>query len=306
MRIHLSVIGACALLAGSCAAFAQLLDEAQLADEEARYQAAVRQFVDSLDRRSGRIAIGDDLATLELSDDFYFLGPDDAARVLEDAWGNPPGSAGGLLGMLFPSRYTPFDDAAWAVTIEYIDDGHVSDADAADIDYSALLAQMKQDTLAGNRDRVEAGYEPVELIGWAEPPHYDARTRKLYWAKEVRFGDSPVNTLNYEIRSLGRTGILSMTFVAGRDQLNEINASRESVLQMASFNPGSRYEDFDSNIDKVAAYGIGALIAGKVAAKAGLFAGGLLLLKKFGIFVVIGLAALGRKLKGLFSRPAES
>ena len=122
----------------------------------------------------------------------------------------------------------------------------------------------------------------------------------------MRFGDSPVNTLNYDIRTLGRTGILSMTFVAGRDQLDEINASRESVLQMASFNPGRRYEDFDSNIDKVAAYGIGALIAGKVAVKAGLFTAALLLLKKFGIFVVIGFAAFARKLKDLFGRPAPS
>ena len=74
---------------------------------------------------------------------------------------------------------------------------------------------------------------------------------------------------------------------------------------MAEFNPGNRYEDFDSNIDEVAAYGIGALIAGKVAAKAGLLAGGLLLLKKFGVLLVLGLAALGRKVKSLFSGGAR-
>ncbi len=70
---------------------------------------------------------------------------------------------------------------------------------------------------------------------------------------------------------------------------------------MAEFNDGNRYLDFDPDIDEVAAYGLGALVAGKLAAKAGFFTAGLLLLKKFGIFLLIGLAALGRKLKGLFT-----
>ena len=63
---------------------------------------------------------------------------------------------------------------------------------------------------------------------------------------------------------------------------------------MTNFNPGHRYSDFDPSVDQVAAYGIGALVAGKLAAKAGLFAkfGVLLLaLKKFWILLVIGIGA---------------
>ncbi len=92
-----------------------------------------------------------------------------------------------------------------------------------------------------------------------------------------------------------------MTFIAATSQLAEINDKRETVLAMAEFNDGSRYTDFDSNPDEVAAYGIGALIAGKVAAKAGFFAASLILLKKFGVFLVIGLAAFARKIKGMFT-----
>ena len=302
MRILLAGIKAIVLLAVSGVALAQGPGDPELSADEAQFLADIEAFMDSLEPQSGRIEIGRNLATLDLPDEFYFLDNAAATRVLVDVWGNPPGGYDELLGMLFPSRYTPFDEDSWAVTIEYIDDGHVSDADAAEIDYSDLLAQMKRDTRAGNSERVAAGYEPVELLGWAEPPHYDAGSHKLYWAKEVRFGDSPVNTLNYEIRSLGRTGILSMTFVASSDQLGEINRNREAVLEMASFNPGRRYEDFDSNIDKVAAYGIGALIAGKVAAKAGLLAKlGVLLLgaKKF---LWIGLVAVFAFIRRLFSR----
>lgn len=275
--------------------------EAELTAEEQEEIAAMQAFWESLDRQTGTIVVGDDLATLTVPEDFYFLDAEDAERVLVDIWGNPPGQD--TLGMLFPAEYTPFDVESWAVTIDYTEEGHVADEDAGDIDYAELLGEIQGAIRDGNPERVEAGYEPIELVGWAEPPHYDAASRKLYWAKELRFGESPETTLNYEIRALGRSGVLGMTFIAATSQLEEINARRESVLAVAEFNPGKRYEDFDSNVDEVAAYGIGALVAGKVAAKAGLFAAGAVLLKKFGIFIVLGLGALAARMKRVFSKP---
>jgi len=299
LRTRVAVF-ACLVLTCS-AAFAQgdPAAEPALTPEQQKKVESMQALLQSLDPRTGKISLGDNLATLDVPKDFYFLDAEDAERVLTEAWGNPPG--GQSIGMLFPAGQTPFDEGAWAVTIEYNEDGHVSDSDAADIDYGDLLKDMRADIRATNPERTKAGYPPIDLLGWAEPPHYDAATRKLYWAKELRFGDEPDTTLNYEIRALGRKGILSMTFVAGTDQLEQINGKRESVLTMAEFTPGNRYEDFDSNVDKVAAYGIGALIAGKVAAKAGLLAGGLLLLKKFGVIAVVALAAVGRKVKSMFS-----
>ncbi|HVS25201.1 MAG TPA: DUF2167 domain-containing protein [Gammaproteobacteria bacterium] len=293
---------ALAWLAVCGASFAQDGGEPQLTAEQQQTVAKMKALWQSLDRRTGKIALGSDLATLDVPQDFYYLGPADAERVLVDAWGNPPGQH--TLGMLFPAEHTPFDKGSWAVTIEYDEDGHVSDSDAANTNYSDLLVEMRKDIRDSNPGRVRAGYMPIELVGWAEPPHYDSSARKLYWAKELRFGDEPDTTLNYEIRALGREGVLSMTFIASTAELAAINERRDAVLAMAQFNTGKRYEDFNSSIDKVAAYGIGALIAGKVAAKVGLLAGGLLLLKKFGVVIVVAAAAAARKIKGSFSRAA--
>lgn len=272
--------------------------EYELSAEEQKYLEEMQRVMETLDPQTGAISVGGDLVTLSVPEDFYFLDADDAETVLVDMWGNPPGQE--VLGMLFPSIFTPLDYESWAVTIEYSDDGHISDDDVADIDYNELLEEMQDDARASNPDRIDEGYEPIEIVGWAEPPHYVASSRKLYWAKEIRFGDADETTLNYEIRALGRTGVLSMTFVAPASQLDAINQSREAVLAMAEFNEGRRYDDFDSNIDEVAAYGVGALVAGKVAAKTGLLAGLLLLLKKVAVFIVIGLGALGRKVKSFF------
>jgi uncharacterized membrane-anchored protein len=272
--------------------------EYELSPDEQAYLEQMQAIMETLNPQTGQISVGGDLVTLSVPEDFYFLDADDAATVLVDMWGNPPGQD--VLGMLFPSDITPLDYDSWAVTIEYSDDGHVSDDDVSEIDYDELLEEMQDDARAANPDRIDEGYEPIEIVGWAEPPHYVASSRKLYWAKEIQFGDMDETTLNYEIRALGRTGVLSMTFIAPTSQLDAINDSREAVLAMADFNPGRRYEDFDSNIDKVAAYGVGALVAGKIAAKTGFLGAAILLLKKFGVFLLIGLGAFGRKLKGLF------
>lgn len=265
--------------------------------EEQQYQQWQQKVMASLVKRTGEIELKSAGAKLTVPDNFYFLSAADAETVLVDVWGNPPGQ--NVLGMLFPADMTPFDASSWAVTIEYEEDGYVSDEDAADLDYDDLLQQMKQDTKEASKARTEQGYAPIALVGWAAKPFYDKSQHKLHWAKEIKFGDAEVNTLNYNIRVLGRKGVLVLNFIAGMDQLPLINDNLNSVLALAEFDNGASYADFDPDLDTVAAYGIGALVAGKVLAKTGFIAVALIFLKKFGVFIVL---AIGGLVKSLFGR----
>ena len=255
-------------------------------------QITAEEFLASLNFQKGAITLPGGVASLDLPDGFHYLSPEDTESVLVTAWGNPPGNE--TLGMLLQSPDDILADESWAVIIAYEEDGYVSDENADSIDYGSMLADMQESSRETNAARVEAGYEEVELVGWAATPRYDKVANKLYWAKELRFGDIPVNTLNYNVRILGRQGVLVLNLIATMPQLEEIETAIPTVLAMTNFNPGHRYSDFDPNIDEVAAYGIGALVAGKLAAKAGLFAkfGVILLaLKKFWILLVIGIGA---------------
>src|SRR6185295_16936245 len=100
----------------------------------------------------------------------------------------------------------------WAVVLSYIDDGHVDDADARKIDYKDLMADMKKSTDESNEERKKAGYGSIKLVGWATEPRYDSSTHKMYWAKELEFGGEQ-HTLNYDVRVLGREGVLPMNAV---------------------------------------------------------------------------------------------
>jgi uncharacterized membrane-anchored protein len=228
------------------------------------------QFEASLHYKTGSIVIGDGLATLKISERFRYLDPADTEKVIVQAWGNPAGD--GTLGMILPADVSPVRQNGWGVVISYEEDGYVSDADADSIKYDDLLRQMQESVREGNKERTKAGYPPLELVGWAEPPRYDKASHKLYWAKELKFGDSPTNTLNYNIRILGRRGVLVLNAVAGVDQLGAVKNDMQDILALTDFNPGHTYAEFDPGSDKTAAYGLAALVAGGIAAKTGLFA----------------------------------
>ncbi len=250
--------------------------------------ASAEAFLGSLHFQKGTVDLPNGIAALEVPDNFRYIGPEDSRRFLEEGWGNPDGS--GQIGMLLPMDTNLFGDQSWAVVISYQEDGHVSDKDADTIDYDEMLASMQASAKAGNEARIEQGFEPVSLIGWATPPRYDSQTKKLYWAKELRFGDSPQHTLNYNVRILGRKGVLVLNAVSGMAQLPQIQTNMEQVIAFTNFKEGHRYADFDPGVDQVAAYGLATLVGGKMAAKAGLLTklGGLLMaLKKVILIVVI-------------------
>jgi uncharacterized membrane-anchored protein len=253
--------------------------------------------------QTGEVVLPNKVATLHLAEKYRYLAPGETEKLLV-AWGNEPGTE--TQGAIVPKDVDPMGDEGWAVILTYVTDGHVDDSDAAKIDYDDLLKDMKEGTEDHNKERKEAGFKAVHLIGWAESPHYDASSKKLYWAKEFQFEGSEVHTLNYDVRVLGREGVLSMNAVAGMSQLPQIKADMQPLIKVAEFNDGQRYADFNSKTDKLAEYGLGALIAGGVAAKLGLFAKIGALLAPLWKFIIAGFVAIGGYLGRLFGKKKDA
>ena len=262
-------------------------------------QAVIATFEAKLTWKTGAVSIKDGLATVNLPSGYRYLNSDDAAAVLE-AWGNPPGAS--TLGMVFPPEMGPFTDQSWAVIITYDEDGYVKDDEAADINYDDLLRDMRKSIAEENDARAKNGFDRIELVGWAAPPRYDSVSNKLYWAKSLKFGDGESNTLNYNIRALGRRGVLVLNAVAGMADLARVEAGMQEMLGFVDFNEGHRYADFVPGKDKVAAYGIGALIVGGAAAKAGLFKGLIAALFAAKKLLLVGAVAAAAAIGKFFTR----
>lgn len=245
----------------------------------------------SLDRRTGKVQLPGGIADLKVPEGFYYLGSSDASRILVDVWKNPPGDK--VLGMLFPEQYTPFDSNVWAITLQYREDGYVSDQDIALIDFSALLVDMKKSAREDSRQRQSQGFETITLLAWAKQPDYDKQSHKLYWGRELKFGSQQDNTLHYSVNVLGRKGVLALDFVAARTQKQFIEQHFDNVLRMVEFKQGYRYEEFDPSVDKLAGYGIRKLIAGELLQSSGSFSSNAVeFMKTYSVFFLIAVGVL--------------
>jgi uncharacterized membrane-anchored protein len=202
-----------------------VLGSAVAADPPAELDAA-NKLMASLHPQEGKVSLPSAIATLDLPSTFRYLDPADTGRLLE-AWGNPPGAH--TLGMIVPAGIHPLSKEGWGVVVTYDKDGHVKDDDAKDIDYGKLLKEMQESIAEENPERKKQGYPAMSLVGWAETPHYDKASHKLYWAKELQSEGSAHHGLNYNIRVLGREGVLVLNAVADISQLGQIRSEMQQV-----------------------------------------------------------------------------
>ncbi len=282
------------LLAQNCVWGASAENEARISE--------IKSMAQRIHYKEGQIELRGGLATLHLTEEFRYVDPAGTETILTGIWGNPSSSQRPL-GLIVPKGFSPFATNTWCVVVSFEEDGYIKDDDAAKLNYAKLLKQMQESTKEANAERVKSGYPSVELIGWATPPRYDAATHKLFWAKEIKFGDaSNGNTLNYNLRYLGREGVLVLNVVSGMSQFKEVEAAAPELLRMVDFNEGHRYADYKPGTDKVATYGLAALVAGGIAAKTGLLKGLLLGIVAMKKFIIIGLVAAGGAVSRIFKR----
>ena len=188
---------------------------------------AQEQALPELKFTTGDIVLPNKVATLRLGEKYHYLAPAEASQLLQ-MWGNPPDEE--TQGAILPADVNPFGEGGWAVFLTYTDDGHIDDSDANEIDYDDLLKDMPEGVEDSNSARKQAGYPEMHLLNWAEPPRYDAAAKKLYWAKEISSEGGETHSLNYDVRVLGREGVLSMEAVAPMDLLAQVRTEMRPLL----------------------------------------------------------------------------
>lgn len=258
----------------------------------------------SLTYQHGVIKLGDGIATLNVPKGFKYLDATQTEYVVTTLWGNPKGNVQPL-GMIVPEEGGVLSDGSYGYIVSYEAMGFVKDEDAEDINYDDLLKELKTAGTEENKEREKLGLGTLNLVGWAESPHYDKNKKILYWAKEYSIPGSDVNTLNYDMRILGRKGVLTVQAVSTMKEWSSVNKDLPSLLGMVSFTEGNRYSDYESGTDNVAAWTIGGLVAGKVLAKVGFFALFLKYIKLiFAGLVLVG-GAIWRFITGRRKKQAE-
>jgi len=195
-------------------------------------------------------------AAIQVPEGFVYLGESDTDAFLQLA-GNLPS----------PDHYLVApDDLRWFAVFSFDPSGYVKDDEK--IDAQALLSDLKKSDGPANKQRRAAGLSELYTDGWQVAPHYDTDSNRLEWGLKLRTSDGE-EVVNYTSRLLGRSGVMSAVLVSDEETLaKDTQEFKRAALARFDFNSGEKYAEFKQG-DKIAAYGLGALVLGGAAAAAG-------------------------------------
>lgn len=194
-----------------------------------------------------------DNSALEIPDGYVFLDPEETNKLkaLTHNLGD------GKQYFLAPR------DLRWEAYFDYRDDGYVKDDQKIDSD--AIMESIKKGTEAANKERQERGWHQLQVTGWQTAPHYDSQTQHLEWAIDGKDLVTNASIINFNTRILGRGGVMSVLLLSDPEHFDSAIAEFKSTLSQFSYLPGQRYAEYKPG-DKIAKYGLAALITGGAAA----------------------------------------
>jgi uncharacterized membrane-anchored protein len=261
------------------------------AELKAKYEAAINAL--PWKKGPGEAKLGD-RATIPYGAEYRFLDAKAAVRRLEMS-GNRV-DADEIMGMI------EHVGDKWWVVFQFEEVGYVKDDDKNDLNADKLLKAYRDGVDADN-DRRDG--PPTKVVGWQVAPKYDEATHNLEWA--ITFETAGEQYVNHNVRILGRKGIMKVVLVEDMDELAATLPKFRAALATFKFDSGESYGEYRPG-DKIAKYGLTALVAGGAAlgaAKLGLFAKLGFVFKKFFKFIFIAIIAIGASIKKFFTRSSR-
>lgn len=267
---------------------------------EASAKTEKKSFVDQLQEAGVKLKAGPaavplgKVAELKLPEKYHFVGQDSLKRFYELTQNSQNGKE---VGVVLAPGYMLF--------IDYDETGYVKDEEKLEAD--KIMKAMTDNEEPANEARKQRGWSEMKLKGWATPPHYDSKTNNLKWAINLTSSQDGFKEvfINESIRLLGRGGVMNVTLVSDTPGFKAAESDADKLLaNNFSYVAGQKYSEFKAG-DKVAAYGLSALVLGGgavMAAKLGWFASLGVWFGKAWKAIVFAALALGAAIKKFFNK----
>ncbi len=234
--------------------------------EEAGLLRRFSKQLDSIDRKivfyTGHISLSGGNIQMTVPDGFLFIDGPQSRFILEELWGNMPDME--VSGMLVRDgfRATKLGNDH-SFVLSYSDIGYVPDKKDNTLDHHDLLETLQENMESSNASRIEMGFNTLSVTGWVMVPYYDQYKNAVYWATRVRANGSDEEILNYNLRLLGRNGVIKISAVATMDQLPAIKQELPAIIAQTRFAPGAAYADFKPDADQQSDWNLRDMVAGR-------------------------------------------
>ena len=267
------------------AALAQPADEGTEGGDQAAMSEAEKQWRSIEWQEAGADAQLGSEAHIKIPEGYMFTGRQ-GTQTLMQLYGN-------LLTQWEQGYIEPEDEnEGWFVVFEYEESGHIKDDEKSDLDADAVMESFKEGDKVSNEERKSMGLPALNTVGWLVPPYYNDKTHNLEWA--LLLESEGQQNVNYNVRLLGREGIMHVTVVTGTEEFEDVRAKIPAILESFAFNPGRTYAEYQEG-DKLADYGLMAMLGVGAAVGVGFFAKNIKL-------ILAGIAAAGAGVIAFFKK----
>lgn len=239
-------------------------------------------------------------AKITVPDNCIFTGAEGAKQFLEITENPTSGLERGVMLCRTGTDSVAVEDAnEWWVLFSFDPSGYVKDDEKDELDADAILESIREGTEQANEEREKRGWGRFDVVGWVQQPFYDPATNNLTWSIDGKDQEER-HTINHSVRLLGRGGVMSVDLIADPEQMASAVPAFNSAIAGFTFKPGHKYSEWREG-DKIATYGLTALVAGGVGAAA-MKSG---LLGKLWKVIAAGVIAIGAGIRRLFGRKGE-
>ena len=191
----------------------------------------------------------------------------------------------------------------YAIYVQYKNEGYVTIEDWKEVKPNELITEMRNIQKQWAEDSKKQGVNYAERIEWIYEPDFNEQDNFVNYSYEVFWNgeNKKYKTMQTNSIVLGRKGYIELSFVkkifpdtTNAEMKEFANFAKEFTADVI-YKDGSKHTDYKSG-DKIAALGIGGLVAGtlgvKVLAKAGILAKFLPLLAKFWWIIIAPIVAI--------------
>ena len=195
----------------------------------------------------------------------------------------------------------------YTIYLDYVDEGYIKLDDWEKVNSTNFLKQMNETAKSNAEYLKKINLDYTTKIDWIFKPTLNKENNSVSYSYKVTW-NSGIETMESKNLILGKKGHLESAFVINyREDLNfkaESEFSKDFVNGVI-FQDGFKHSDYKPG-DKIAAAGIGGLVAGSLGVKALAKTGLLAKLLKFWWILLAPLAFLGKFLSGKESSPNTS
>lgn len=229
------------------------------------------------------------MAEITLEPGYVALNGSDTRMLLESMHNLTSGKELALVGKTTADK----NDMEYFAVYTFDDVGYVKDDEKSKLDADAMLKQIKENNIKGNEEKKKRGWETMTVVGWSIPPRYNSETHNLEWATKLKT-EKGEEVVNFNTKYLGRHGVMKVILVCQPAKLDSTISDFQKAMKKYAFVKGNSYAEFTQG-DKIAKYGLSALVVGgaaAVAAKSGFLKYGFKLI----IAAAVAVAAFARKI----------